>query len=810
MVAGARTRIAGPEDACGRGSTAIRVGALLSAPADPGGPVDRQEGAAAPYTADDDPNPDCGHPAVPTPGAPPAAVRGRLLWFRDDPFLVGTDRAVRYEPDGLLVCRDGLITYSGPYTPEAAEGLPVTDHRDRVITPGFVDAHVHSVQIGMLASYGETLLNWLQRHVYPEELRYRSRDYAETGAELFVRDLLRNGTTTALAYTSVFAHSTEAVFARAAERGMRLAAGKVLMDRDAPVGLLDPDVGTAMAATRRLIERWHRPRGGRTVYAVSPRFALACSRDMLTAAGSLWRERPDLLMQTHIAENADEVLEVRKRFPECSGYLDVYRAHGLLGRGMVLGHGVHLTDRELALCRTTRSAVAHCPTSNLFLGSGLFRLRDAKLPARPVEVALGTDVGGGTSLSLLSTMNEAYKVAALDRHAVDGFRLFHLATRAGARALRMERQVGSLAAGHEADFVVLDPRATPAMAKRVEAGDGSIGDALFTLALLGDDRAVEATYVAGRAVHRRQQKKDDPNPPRIPRGVAWSRFDWASGTWEKTSPLRNLTHRTPAAEAYAGLLYCVYAHSDDMLRSVYYRRQDDGEGEWGPVATTQTFTTTAPALAPYHDLLYCVFADKNRMVRYLTHDDDPESRWSPPEHVRGAPETGHAPAATAFADRLHVVVHDDDGRLAWLARHSEDGWADLGHLPDPEVEIRGGASIAAYAGRLYAAVVPAGGGDVLWTAYDPEEVPRPGWWPYRTIPGSAGTHTVRICHYNGLLYATGAVAPRETWWARQGADLPVWTRPAPIPEIRPDGPETGVSITPYHGLLYAFLCRDGW
>lgn len=432
----------------------------------------------------------------------PVAVRGSLAYFVDDPFLTDPRTAFVHEPDGLLVCRDGLIEAVGPadrLRQQLPPGLEPVHYPGGIILPGFIDTHVHFAQIEIIGAYGERLLDWLEARAFPAERRFADRAHAEAMATRFCDELLRNGTTTALVFCAVYPQSVDALFAEAARRNLRLAAGKVLMDRNAPADLLD----TAQAGyddSKALIAKWHRH--GRGMYAITPRFAPTSTPAQLEAAGTLWREHPDVLVQTHVSESVDEVAWVRRLYPERANYLDVYDHYGLLGRRAVLAHAVHLTEPELARSHETGAALAHCPTSNLFLGSGLFRVHAAKDPRRPVPVGLGTDVGAGTSFSALATLNEAYKVARLHGDALTALQGFFLATLGGARAMGLEQHVGSFAPGREADFVVLDPAATPLLALRTGRAE-SIEDVLFALMTLGDDRAVQATYVAGSLAHRR-------------------------------------------------------------------------------------------------------------------------------------------------------------------------------------------------------------------------------------------------------------------------------------------------------------------
>jgi len=433
------------------------------------------------------------------------ALRGTVVTCRDDPFLSDPAKAFTVETDGIVLCRDGIIEAVGPAADLLASipaGVTVTDYSGWLIAPGFIDTHVHYVQTEIVASYGTQLLDWLDRYAFPAELAFEDPAHAAAVARAFCDELLRNGTTTALVFCAVYPQSVDALFAEAERRGMRIIAGKVLMDRNAPEKLRD----TAQQGyddSKALIARWHGR--GRSLYAITPRFAGTSTPAQLDAAGALWREHPDVFVQTHIAENRREIEWTAQLFPERKNYLDIYDHHGLVGRRVVLAHGVHLSEDELCRCHESGAALAHCPTSNLFLGSGLFLIAAMKDPRRPVHVGLGTDIGGGTSFSLLATMGAAYEVAQLNGQALSAVEAFYLATLGGARTLALDDRIGSIALGREADLVVLDPNATPLMALR-HARSESIEDTLFALMMLGDDRAVRATYVAGKCAHERGSK----------------------------------------------------------------------------------------------------------------------------------------------------------------------------------------------------------------------------------------------------------------------------------------------------------------
>jgi guanine deaminase len=432
------------------------------------------------------------------------ALRGDLIFCRDDPFLTNPKTAFVHESDGLVICRDGMIQAVGPYAAlktQLPAGTEVADYSGCLIAPGFIDTHIHYVQTGIIGVQGHQLLDWLNEYTFIAEQAFADEAICRDTARVFCDELLRHGTTTALVFCSVHAGSVNALFEEAQNRNLRLIAGKVLMDRNAPAALRDT-AQSGYDQSKALIQRWHGR--GRALYAITPRFAVSSTPEQLELAGALWKEHPGVFMQTHISENTDEIAEVKQLFPERRDYLDVYDHFGLTGQRAVLAHGIHLGERELCRCHETGTALAHCPTSNTFLGSGLFRAKHVKDPKRPVHVGIGTDIGGGTSFSMLATMSEAYKVAQLEGHPIDAVEAFFLATLGGARALGLDDRIGTLSAGREADMVVLDPNATPLLAFR-NGRSRSIRETLAVLSTLGDDRAVRATYVAGRPMHARDQ-----------------------------------------------------------------------------------------------------------------------------------------------------------------------------------------------------------------------------------------------------------------------------------------------------------------
>jgi guanine deaminase len=429
------------------------------------------------------------------------AYRAALLHALDDPSRAPAKDAVAYHADGLLVVEDGHIAASGAYAelaPTLPADIPVESLPGRLITPGFVDAHVHYPQVDVMGAWGPQLLDWLADHTFPAERAFADRRHAEESAGFFLDQLLRNGTTSALVFCTVHKASAEALFEAALARNMRLTAGKVLMDRNAPADLVD-DVGTGRTDTEALIRAWGGR--GRLGYAVTPRFAVTSTDAQLAMAGEIAAAHPDVLVHTHMSENAAEIAEVGRLFPDARDYLDVYARFGLVGPRSVLAHCVHASDDGMARLARAGASAAFCPSSNLLLGSGLFSLKAAR--ACGARVALGTDVGAGASFSLLAMMGEAHKVGQLRGEPLDPLHAFYMATLAGARALRTDDKVGNLAAGKEADFLVLDLAATPLLARRTRTA-GSIGQVLAALSLLADDRLVERTYVAGELAHARE------------------------------------------------------------------------------------------------------------------------------------------------------------------------------------------------------------------------------------------------------------------------------------------------------------------
>jgi guanine deaminase len=429
------------------------------------------------------------------------AFRASVLHFVDDPDKVGEDESYQYFDDGMLVVDSGKVVaagYAEDLKPYLQRGTEITEYANSLLMPGFVDTHIHYPQTEMVAAYGEQLLEWLDTYTFPVEEKFSNPVYARDIAERFLNELLRCGTTTALVFGTVHKESVEAFFQACEARNLRMIAGKVMMDRNAPDYLVDTPQ-SSYDDSKALIEKWHEK--GRLRYAVTPRFAPTSTPEQLAKAGQLMQEYPGVYLHTHMSESADEVVWVEELFPECDHYLHTYDDAGLLGRRSVFAHCIHLNDAEWDRLEETQSNIAFCPTSNLFLGSGLFNLKRAV--EQNIGVGLGTDIGAGTSFSILQTLGEAYKVQQLRGEKLTPFKAFYLATLGGARALDMEDLIGNFRAGNEADFIVLDKASTPLMEFRLKQCK-TLMETLFVLAIMGDDRSISETYSAGQRVHSKQ------------------------------------------------------------------------------------------------------------------------------------------------------------------------------------------------------------------------------------------------------------------------------------------------------------------
>ncbi|MCH7337856.1 guanine deaminase [Acinetobacter sp. NIPH 2699] len=426
-------------------------------------------------------------------------VRGRFLDIQKTVSRAAEiANQVRYIEDGILITENGKIRWFGAWNDAQAQlptDVEIQHYPEQLIIPGMIDTHIHFPQTEMVGAYGEQLLSWLNTYTFPTEIQFKDKTYAQEIAAFFVNELLKNGTTTALVFCTVHPESVDALFEAAQQQQMRLIAGKVMMDRHAPEALCDT-ADSGYDDSKALIEKWHGQ--GRALYAITPRFAPTSTPEQLEKAGQLKAEFPDVYVHTHLSENKDEIAWVKDLFPAQQGYLDVYHHYGLTGQRSVFAHCVHLEDTEWQCMHETNSAIAFCPTSNLFLGSGLFPLK--KTWDQQVKVGLGTDVGAGTSFSLLQTVNEAYKVQQLQGDKLSAFESLYHATLGGAKALDLDDKLGNFNVGKEADFVVLNLQAT-ALQQLRQSRSKSIEDSLFALFTMGDDRNIEATYIYGQKAY---------------------------------------------------------------------------------------------------------------------------------------------------------------------------------------------------------------------------------------------------------------------------------------------------------------------
>lgn len=421
---------------------------------------------------------------------------GQTLRFVADPFDTPIENAAIIDARGGVVLRNGKIAAvgHGDDLRRAYPNAQRVDHGNALITAGFVDAHMHYPQTGMIASWGKRLIDWLNTYTFPEEMRFSDPDYAADVAAQTLDLALAHGTTTLTSFCTIHSQSVDAIFNAAATRGMAVVAGKTCMDRNAPDGLRDT-VQSAYDDSKALLEKWHG--NGRATYAITPRFSPTSTPDQLAALGALWGEHPDALMQTHLSEQIDEIEWVRGLYPNARDYLDTYEHFGLLGARGLYGHAIHLEARETDRLAEVGAAVVHCPTSNTFIGSGLFDL--AGLKARGIRTGLATDTGGGSSFSMLRTMAAAYEIGQLRGTALHPAQLMWLATEGSAQALHMGGIIGSLTVGAAADIAVIDLASTPAIAQRSCRAD-TLWEALFPTIMMGDDRAIAQVYVAGNAV----------------------------------------------------------------------------------------------------------------------------------------------------------------------------------------------------------------------------------------------------------------------------------------------------------------------
>ena len=431
------------------------------------------------------------------------AIRSAALTFIADPFIVEKAAAYHYEEDALIIIENGKIKAFGAYEKLKStipQDLEIKTYKDSLVLPGFIDTHIHYPQTQIIGAFGKQLIDWLNNYTFIAEQQFKDFEYAKKVAEFFLDECLKAGTTTVMTYCTVHPESVDAFFEAASSRNMRVIAGKVLMDRNAPAALLDSSAKSGYDQSKSLINKWHDK--GRLSYAITPRFAPTSTHEQLESTGALWKEHPGTFMQTHISENIGEIAWVKELFPNHKDYLGVYDHYGLVGNRAVFGHGVHLNEREWQRLFDTGSSIAHCPTSNEFLGSGLFNFEVAKKKDRPVKVGLASDIGAGTSFSQLQSMNESYKIAQLAGYSLSSIHAFYLATKGAAESLGLEEKIGSIKVGHEADLVVLDLKSTALINFRMGHCQ-NIEEALFIQMMMGDDRTTKAVYVAGKLAFKK-------------------------------------------------------------------------------------------------------------------------------------------------------------------------------------------------------------------------------------------------------------------------------------------------------------------
>ncbi|MAZ86420.1 MAG: guanine deaminase [Cellvibrionaceae bacterium] len=433
-------------------------------------------------------------------------ITGRVLHFIDEPDIAA-ENSYEYYKIGALVIEDGKIAYCG----EAVEAIgrfpnyPIVDRHEKLIIPGMIDTHMHYPQTEITGAYGEQLLEWLETYTFPTERKFSDKAYESDVSERFISECLKNGTTTAMVFGTVHPESVDAFFEVSESYNMRNICGKVLMDRNAPDYLLDADLDTAKRQTEELIHRWHNK--GRQLYAVTPRFTPTCTPEMMTIAKELMDTAPGLYLHSHLSENKGECAWVAELEPEAADYLDAYDRYGLVGPRSVFAHGIHLSEREYKRLAETGAAIAHSPTSNLFLGSGLWNKKACQ--DYGVRAGLASDVGAGTSFSQLQTLNEAYKIQQLQGQKLSAFQSFYFATLGSAKSIYLDDKIGNFEVGKEADFVIMDNAGTELMKYR-QSHSHTLEEELFVLGTIGDDRSIAETYVMGVRVYDKERGAQRP------------------------------------------------------------------------------------------------------------------------------------------------------------------------------------------------------------------------------------------------------------------------------------------------------------
>ena len=425
----------------------------------------------------------------------PLALKGRILTFNDSPDNYD------YWETGCVLIEGGFITSVGDASSvDVPNDAHIIDHGEDLILPGFVDGHVHYPQMNVIASFGAKLIDWLNTFTFPEEAKFSDKSYASAAAKFFLSEALRNGYTTSAVFCTVHPQSVEAFFTEAERLGLRMIAGKVLMDRHAPKSLLDT-AQTSYDQSKELIDKWHNK--NRALYAITPRFAPTSTPEQLEVSGALYKESEGVYVQSHVSENVDEISWVAELFPQATSYLDVYNGFDLLGPRTLYGHGVHFSDADIEMVKDTDTSIIHCPTSNLFLGSGLFDYQ--KFKDVGARIALGTDVGGGTSLSPFATMKAAYEIAQFRNYSLTPFEAFYLLTLGGAEALHLGDKIGRIAPGYEADLTVINLKSTEIISNRMKQSN-ELAEILFSQIIMADDRAIRTTYANGKQVYKSDEE----------------------------------------------------------------------------------------------------------------------------------------------------------------------------------------------------------------------------------------------------------------------------------------------------------------
>jgi len=427
------------------------------------------------------------------------AIKGDILHFLSDPNTTQADQSYQYFENGLLLIENGLVTDVGSeqiLKKKLTDDFEIIDHGGKLILPGFIDTHIHYAQTDIIASHGKQLLEWLETYTFPKEGQFKDPRYTEEVSDFFLNELLRNGTTTAQVFCTIHPHSADIFFNKSHGKKMRMIAGKVMMDQNAPDYLRDTPQ-QSYDESWKLINKWHQQ--DRLLYAVTPRFAVTSTEAQLEMAGALLKTAPDLHMQTHLSENVNEIKLVSELFPWSKDYLDVYDHFGLVTNRSTFAHSIHLSETEYLRMAETGATISFCPTSNLFIGSGLFDLK--KVSAQNIAVGIGTDVGGGTSFSMFQTLAEAYKVLQLNGQNLSPLRAFYLATLGGAASLKLDTLIGNFNTGKEADFTVINYHSIPLLARRLQFVE-TLDEKLFALMILGDDRSIDATYILGEKAYQ--------------------------------------------------------------------------------------------------------------------------------------------------------------------------------------------------------------------------------------------------------------------------------------------------------------------